>query len=110
MTLTKIRDTTAGIAYILYGTIKVAASDTYATATGGVALSFAPIAKATRPPLWVQFDGNSGYTYDYNQGTNAQNGTMRIRTSAGAEMADGAPIAAVQNDTIRFRAEFVGML
>lgn len=110
MTVTKIRDTTAGISYILYGTIKVVAGDTYATASGGTPLNFAPVAKASRPPLWVQFDGNSGYTYDYNPGTNAQNGTMRIRTAAGVEMPDGAPVVAVQNDTIRFKAEFVGML
>lgn len=113
MTVTKIRDTTMGSMYVLYGTITIAAGDTYST--GGLTLNFAPIAKATRPPTWVQFDGNAGFVYDYNPGTNASNGKVKILTGAAAqapltELTAGAPPAGVQSDTIKFRAEFLGML
>ena len=113
MTVTKTRDTTAGSLYVLYGSITIVAGDTYST--GGITLNFAPIAKATRPPVWVTFDGNAGYVYDFNPGTSASNGKLKIYTGAAAqapltELAAGAPPAGVQSDTIKFKAEFVGML
>lgn len=113
LTVTKIRDWAPGNVYQVLGTISwSAAPDTYTA--GGNTCSFAIAAiKATRKPLVVYAQGLSGYSYVYQPGTSAADGTLKIFTGAAGqapftELAAGAVPAGVSGDTITFEAFFPG--
>lgn len=114
LTITKTLDTAYGHIYAVYGTVKFGAGDTYST--GGNTLNLLQIGiKATRKPLNVIFDGNSGFVFDYAPGTTAADGKIKVLSGAAAqsaltELTAGAVPAGVSNDTIFFKAEFRGML
>src|SRR5215831_2411340 len=104
MTVTRLHSTTAGISYIVYGTITLTVSDNYTTAVGGgITLNFNQSnVKATRTPIWVDIQGSAGYTYAYVPGTNASNGKIVIRqegTAGGAasEISTGTIPAGIAN-------------
>jgi len=99
-----------GICYTVYGTLAIGASPGTYTA-GGILLNFNQSQiKATRIPIFVTIQGQSGYEYAYVNGTNASNGKLKILTTAATEVTAGAMPAGVSGDTIQFKAEFKGML
>jgi len=95
-------------------------SGTYVT--GGDPLSFAslPEIKAGQPkaPLDVRIEGQAGFTYPYNNGTNRDNGKMLVMQGDNDNAADAPaveiPAAAypggVTGDTIRYHAQFAGIV
>lgn len=117
MTLTKIVDFLSGRSYVLYASLTILGTDTYAT--GGMTLNLAPIAKANRKPIvvWINSAG-SGFDYYYVPGADAQTGKIKIigsgTTSGGAkgELAAGTITAgsgtAITGDTIVVEAHFFG--
>ncbi len=101
--------------YTVIGTIAVSASpDAYAT--GGLTVNFnsSALCKASRTPVWVDINGEGGYIYQYDYGTDATNGKLKIfqqsaATSALTEIPASAIPAGVSGDTIHFKAQFQGM-
>lgn len=115
MTITKVRDVVAGSIYSFYGIATFGVGEVYNT--GGNTLNLAGLAKATRKPIVVFTTDYSGFNYQYQPGTNANNGTLRIYVAAAggpgnpaSEIAAGAVPAGVSSDSIPFVAQFAGML
>lgn len=113
-TVTKTQEMVMGKLYVVYGTIAVSANpDTYAA--GGLNLNLALAkAKTNRVPLSVTLTGKSGYVYEYVNGTSASNGKMKVRFCADSnplvEIPSAAIPAAVSNDVISYKVEFLGQL
>ena len=105
----------SGNKYVVIGNVAIGASPlTYVT--GGVTMSLlVPLVKASRSPILVDFNCQSGYVYQYVPGTDASNGKLKIfvqdavATNSLLEMANALAIpAAVSGDTIVFEALFLG--
>lgn len=96
--------------FILTGTI-TASPATYTT--GGIPCNLAApaLVKAQRPPQFVDIISANGWFYAYINGSNSTNGTLKIFTALGTELANNAAIPAGNSgDTLTFRACFLGML
>lgn len=104
---------TEGNKYIVIGNLAVTAS-TAVYVTGGIAMNlFNPLVKASRTPIWVDVNGQSGYVYLYVPGVDASAGLLKIfqqsaATSALTEIPAAAIPAGVSNDVIVFQAIFNG--
>jgi hypothetical protein len=92
-----------------YGTLAVGAS-TLTYATGGIALDFSSKVASRRPPLHVHVEGLSAFDYRYIPGTSNALGKLFVKDGAGAEHAAAAVDAAVSGDTIKFVADFDGLV
>lgn len=103
-----------GNKYRALGSITISASPAVYV-TGGIAMNFlVPLIKATRTPLVVYVQGQSGYIYSYIPGADASAGLLKIfqqsaATSALTEIPASAIPAGVSGDTITFDALFHGM-
>ena len=103
-----------GNVYQVWGTFQFGAGEVYAA--GGNTVNLTQIGvKATRSPFTFIANPTTGYIYVYMPGTTAANGKIKILTGAAAqsaltELANGAVPAAVSNDVVPFKAEFIGMM
>jgi hypothetical protein len=103
-----------GSKYRVLGTMAISASPAVYV-TGGIVMSFfVPLIKASRTPIVVYVQGQSGYIYQYVPGADASLGLLKIfqqsaATSALTEIPASAIPAGVSGDTITFDALFFGM-